>query len=186
MSDTKNSTKVLAWVGIASAVIMSVLTPLSQLEFPEWWQSEQNATVIEHEIHEQLLYLPVKMGAKYTKDSTIFDKRIRLLNAQIVNLKGEVLNLNAEIIGLRELNEGTQKQTDFNTQSNSITNDAILELMNPSESNHTYKHFYTKDKRDRWNIFDDYYESRVLYSIELRTGERAYYVPIFRSKIKIQ
>lgn len=185
MSDSNTTSKVLAWVGIISAIVMSILTPLSQLEFPEWWASEQSATAIEHEVHEQLLLLPTKMGDKYTTDSAIFDKRIRLLNAKIINLKGEVLNLNAEIIGLKELNLATQKQTDFNSSALSITNEALSEEMDKKKNDCNYPYLETNGG-DNWNVFADYYDMRVLYSIDLRSDCRAYYTPIFRSKIKIQ
>lgn len=84
-----------------------------------------------------------------------------------------------------DLFEGVQKQTDFNTKAISITNEALYEEMDTKIHDCTIKYRETNGG-DNWYLVDDWYNSRMLYSVDLRTGCRAYYTPFFREKTKIQ
>ena len=172
------SSKIGGLIGVISAIVISVLTPLSQLEFPEWWSQEKDAKAIEHEVHEQLLALPNKMGEKYSKDSIRFENKLFLQRAEIVNLNKEIQSLNDTIIIVR-------KQVNFNTQVISITNEAVIEEMDKKQNNCNWV-YYETNGGDNWSIFNERYNCRVLYSIDLRSDCRAYYTPLFREKTKIQ
>lgn len=178
MSETSKSGTSLRWIGIISALIMSVLTPLSQLEFPEWWSSEKDSKAIKHEIHEQLLNLPSKMGEKYSKDSARFENKIFLQRVEIVNLKKEIASLGDTI-------KLIDRQVNFNTQLISITNEAVIEEMDKKVNSCDWV-YYKTNEGDNWSIFNDLYNCRALYSVDLRSDCRAYYTPLFREKTKIQ
>ena len=60
---------------------------------------------------------------------------------------------------------------------------AVKEEMDQKNNNCGFV-YYETNGGDNWKTFKDLYGSEILYSVDLRSGCRAYYSPIFRSKIK--
>lgn len=169
--------KVMQWL-----TILTVVGGLGTKEFifPDFFAKKQNEALVES-THKDVQLQLKNFGIKYTKDSAIFVNTVKSMAVENARIK-------ADMLAYKDLLDANTVQTEFNTGIISITNECVFELLKPSVNTeiHSYKYFYTSDHRDRWNIFDDYYESRVLYAIELRTNNRAYYAPWNRSKIKIQ
>ena len=66
-----------------------------------------------------------------------------------------------------------------------IHSDIIWEEMDLKDHSCEFEYRET-NTGDNYGIFDDYYDSRVIYSIDLRSGCRTYYTPIFRGKTQVQ
>ena len=123
------------------------------------------------------------------KVSHSHDKEVESLEARIVTAEskartaiGKVSTLEKKIEALEIENK---KHREFNTQGISILADWSTEMMvkvEPPKCNNWY--YYRSSANDPWRVFKDKYESRMLYSLDLRSDCRAYYIPIFGTKTK--
>ena len=172
-------------VGRLEIIIAAIVTLCTAVAFPAYDRyiakhevSDETREAIHDEQMKVALEFPGEIKEKYKVDSARFYNRIRKLESDVRHLREQTKTY-------EDLIEGTQKQTDFNTKALSITNDALSEEMDRKKNACDWEYLETNGG-DNWQIFNDYYESRIIYSVHLRSNCRAYYTPIFRDKIEIK
>ena len=109
--------------------------------------------------------------------------RIRVLEGKNAKLFNTVVEEQSRVSTIIEIQDANQLHRQFNTTAISIISDLTTEMMDKKENNCNWS-FYRTHSGDAWKVFNDKYESRVPYSLDLRSDCRAFYTPIGGSKIK--
>ena len=168
--------KSIVFIIVATAISFSTYKAVLMEWFPEMFTIEADEAMIHNEVDHLKEEVSKELVLKFQEQLTIAEKEHNRNRAEIVALR-------QEINSYKDLFEGLQKQTDFNTQVLSITNQVVIEELDAKQNDCGFT-YYESNTKDNWAIFKDYYDCQVIYSVDLRSGCRAFYTPIFRSKIQ--
>jgi vacuolar-type H+-ATPase subunit E/Vma4 len=173
--------KVFQWVFLIS----TALGVVTQYVHPEWLADATTEAVIHNDVEELKEEVEADLILKFQDKMDKADNEHNQCLSKIARLNTKIESLQSQIKSYDSILEGLEKHAQFNTLMSSITNEALIEEMDKRNRECNYIYYETNQK-DNWGIFDDWYNSRVLYSLELKSDCRVYYTPIFREKVKIQ
>jgi len=171
--------KVFQWLVIASMA----LGLIHQYIFPQTDRATEET--IDEIVHEELHSEVVKeLEEKYEERIEEAEKEHARQQASITGLLSKIHGLENQIKSLQEIDEGIIKQVGFNTHNGNIRDEAIFDLMN--EDGSCSKVRYSKQKVDRYVMFNDWYGAKTLQPIIAGSGCRVRVVPFDRNRIEIQ
>lgn len=109
------------------------------------------------------------------------EKQIKHVKIIAAKAASKSVELDRKIDVMIEIQDANQLHRQFNTNVSSIQSDLLCEMME-KKSNSCNWIYYKTHNGDAWKVFNDKYESRVPYSLDLRSGCRAFYTPLGGSK----
>ena len=177
LPDSKGSTagKVLQWLFIistAGTMLTAIIDPSIIMDMATKKEIKHDVEALKDTIKADLL--------------VEFGERIKTSEATHAKLRSRIHFLEKQVKTYDDLFEGLDKHTKFNTMAISVTNDALYEEMDVREQDVCPLKYRETNGGDNWYLVDDWYDSRILYSLDVRTGCRAYYTPFFREKTKLE
>ena len=171
--------------GLVYAILVGVIGFGYIVKNPDLIMKKVEQTFIHNEVEEATnnSYATSPLRRKDSLYIADLEYKVRALSVKVAKITSRVAEVEQENKDQTLLIEANEKHSQFNTIATSIACDAIKEEMDKKENGCGWT-YYETNGGDNWNIFPDYYESSILYSVDLRSECRAYYTPIFRSKIK--
>jgi len=167
--------KVFQWL-----IIVSMAGGLiNQYINPDWLVDAATEDVIHNDVDALKDTIKAELLREFKEKIDKSDKEHAICNAKLVKLQKQINDLNKKV-------ESIDKHTNFNTQALSIHSDILWEELDEAIDNNCNFPYRESNTKDNYGQFEDSYNSRVIYSVDLRSGCRAYYTPIFGNKTKIQ
>lgn len=171
--------------GLIYAILVGLLGFMYIIKNPDVIMKKVEQTFIHNEVIEATNkgYATSELRKADSTYIAQLEYKSRVTAGKLAKAIARIADLESQIATVIEIQDANQLHRKFNTTAISIACDALKEEMDKKENACGWT-FYETNAGDNWNIFKDKYESSILYSVDLRTDCRAYYTPIFGSKIK--
>lgn len=141
--------------------------------------SKKADRMLEAAFHEETQNWQKEIDIKYSDDSAKFQA---FMNSIYAMAKKNGMNIDDIRRDMNDSLEAARKHRQFNTDFSSIQTDFIFEEAEKRESTGCTYTYYVTNKNDPWNSFRHLYNSRVPYSLDLKSDCRVFYTPLYDHK----